>query len=105
MKILRYCRRFRSVIVTFWIGPGLDVEQLDVALEIGLGLAAVEDLDEMRLISMVAQQVEPALEAVGVEQVADDHRQTPALAAMDEVSGHPAQIGRGSLRLESLRGT
>ena len=42
---------------------GLDVEELDVPLEAGLGLAAVEDLDDVRLVAVVPQQVEPALEA------------------------------------------
>ncbi len=86
-------------------GAGLDVEQLDVSLQVRLGFAAVEDLDDMRLISMVPQQVEPALEAVGVEQVANDDRQTPALAAMDEVSRHPFRDRSPFLAARALRGT
>ncbi len=75
-------------------GAGLDVEELDVALDAGLGLAPVVDLHDVRLVAMMAQQVEPALEPVGIEQVADDDGQPPALAAVDEVARHPGQVGR-----------
>ena len=41
----------------------LDVEQLEVAFELGLGFMAVENLDDVRLVAMVAEEVEPTLES------------------------------------------
>ncbi len=51
------------MIVTFRIVSVSTSKQLDVPLEVGLGLAAVVDLDDVRLVAVVPQQVEPALEA------------------------------------------
>ena len=89
--------------VTFRIVSVSTSNELEVPLELGLGVAAVVDLNDVRLISVVPQQVEPMLKAVGVEQVAEHDGQPPPLAAMDEAFGHPGQVGRGSLRLEPFQ--
>ncbi len=84
---------------------GLDVEQLEVAEQVGVGLAAVVDLDDVRLVPVVAEQVEPALEAVGVEQVADDDASPRRWVAVDEARSRraPGRSRRPAAR--ALRGT
>ena len=68
---------------------GLDVEELEITFQLGLGVAAVVDLNDVRLISVVTEQIEPMLKAVRIEQVAEDHGQAPALAAMDKALRRP----------------
>ena len=95
----------RSVTVTFRIVPVSTSNSSRSPLNVGLGLAAVVDLDDVRLVAVVPQQVEPALEAVRVEQVADDDRQPPALAAVDEALAPRAPGRSRSPAARGLRGT
>ena len=90
------------MIVTFRIVSLSTSRSSTSPLMCGIGLATVADLNDVRLIAVVPQQVEPALITSRVEQVAEHDGQPPALAAVDEVLHHPRQVGHPALRLEPL---
>ena len=83
--------------VTFWIDSVSTSNSSRSPRRFGLGLLLVVDLDDVRLVAVVAEQVEPPLEAGRVVEVADDHDQAPALGAVDEPVDDPGQVGHLAL--------
>src|SRR6185436_20116434 len=73
---------------------GLAVVDADVALEIGLGLARVDDVEHERLELVVPEHVDAALEAHGVVEIGEEHREAAALVLGDEGLHRLAEVGR-----------
>src|SRR6516162_4070288 len=76
----------------------LDIVQFQVAENVdGSGLAAVVNLHDLRLVAAMMQQIQGALEPVGIVQVADDDGQTAPLVAVDKTAGYTRQVRVGAL--------
>ena len=84
---------------------GLNVHQFNLTEQVGSRFGGVVDLDEVRFVGPMPQQIEAPLVAARIEEVAHHDGQSAALRSQHEAVHDAAEVRVGPLRFELLQKT